>query len=191
MSVKRIAVTGGPGAGKTTLLNALCKAHGRRVHPVPEVATHLLHVFPPIHGEIERRALQQSIFHVQRNLEVAHEAQLGDGQVLLCDRGTPDGGGYWPEGHEALFALMQTTWQAELSRYDAVLFLETAAAQGFSIIAGNPTRLEDRQAAIEIDRRLHAVWSKHPRFCYVPCQEELAEKIALGMTEAAALIGRA
>jgi predicted ATPase len=189
VSVKRIAVTGGPGAGKTTLLNALCEAYGRRVHAVPEVATHLLHVFPPIRGEIERRALQQSIFHVQRNLEIAHEAQLSEDQVLLCDRGTPDGGGYWPEGHEALFALMQTTWQAELARYDAVLFLETAAAQGFSIHPGNPMRMEDRQAAMEIDRRLHAVWSRHPRFCYVACQAELEGKIELGMEAGRELIG--
>lgn len=189
MAIRRIAVTGGPGAGKTTLLDELCALYGARVHAVPEVATHLLHVFPPIQGEIERRALQQSIFHVQRNLEVAHEAQLGDGQVLLCDRGTPDGGGYWPEGHEALFALMQTTWQAELSRYDAVLFLETAAAKGLSIAAGNPTRMEDLQAAVEIDRRLHAVWSKHPRFLYVPCQIDLQTKIDLALKRAKGLIG--
>ena len=180
--IRRIAVTGGPGAGKTTLWRDIAAAHPDRVVAVPEVATLMLkHVFPPVQDETERRAVQQAIFHVQRNLEAVHEAQLGEHQVLLCDRGTPDGGGYWPEGHEALFAQMQTTWDQELARYDAVLFLETAAAGGLSIAEGNSVRTEDLATAIAIDRRLHAVWSRHPRFTHVPHERDFVVKLERGL----------
>jgi predicted ATPase len=176
--VRRIAVTGGPGAGKTTLWRAIIAEHGDRIVAVPEVATLMLrHVFPPVQSERERRAVQRSIFRVQHDLEAVHEVQLQPGQVLLCDRGTPDGGGYWPEGHEAFSAAMLTTCEAELARYEAVLFLETAAAGDLAIADNNDTRTEDRDAAVAIDRRLHAVWSRHPRFHHVACAAVFEDKL--------------
>ena len=176
--VRRIAVTGGPGAGKTSLWREIVAEHGERIVPVPEVATLMLrHVFPPVQSEHERRAVQRSIFRVQHDLETVHEAQLAPGQVLLCDRGTPDGGGYWPEGHEAFSAAMQTTCEAELARYEAVVFLQTAAAGDLAIADNNDTRTEDRETAVAIDRRLHALWARHPRFFHVPCEPVFADKL--------------
>ena len=192
MAIRRIAVTGGPGAGKTSLWRALAHAHGPRVLPVPEVATALFqHVFPPVASERERRAVQRAIFHVQRELEAVYEARLEAGQILLCDRGTVDGGGYWPAGHEAFFEAMATAWEVELARYDAVLFLETAAAGGLAIDRGNPTRTEDAAAAVAIDRRLHAVWACHPNFLFVPCAVCFDDKLADGGGAFATLLDRA
>ena len=179
--IRRIAVTGGPGGGKTTVWRALMEDHRDALVPVPEVATLMFeHVFPTVQCEAQRCAVQSAIFHVQHNLEVAHETLVHDGQVLLCDRGTPDGAGYWPDGHEAFFAAMNSTWDRELARYDAVLFLETAAAGGLSIAEGNRVRTEDLQTAVDIDRRLCAVWSRHPRFVHVPQQGNFSTKVALG-----------
>jgi predicted ATPase len=179
--VRRIAITGGPGAGKTTLWRTLVTAYPERVVAVPEVATLMFqHVFPNVQNERERSAVQRAIFAVQHNLERFYEARLAPGQLLLCDRGTPDGGGYWPHGHEAFFEAMSTVWQDELGRYEAVLFLETAAAQGLSIAEGNATRVEDREAACAIDRRLRDVWSMHAKFAFIPCQQDFAAKIAAG-----------
>jgi predicted ATPase len=180
--VRRIAVTGGPGAGKTTVLREVARAHPEVIVAVPEVATLLLsHVFPQVRDADERRALQRAIYEVQRNLESLHGTRLREGQVLLCDRGTPDGGGYWPEGHEAFFAAMQTRWEDELARYDAVVFLETAAAGGLSIMGGdNETRTEDLDAALRIDRRLHDVWSRHPRFVHIGHELDFAVKMERG-----------
>jgi len=181
MAVRRIAVTGGPGAGKTSVWRALAALHVDRVCPVPEVATLMFqHVFPDVRDDDERRAVQRSIYRVQHDLEVVHARRLGRGQCLLTDRGTPDGGAYWPGGHLNFFEAMGTDHAAQLARYDAVLCLETAAAGGHAIDAGNPTRTEDAQAAIAIDRRLVAVWSAHPRFERVPFQADLAEKVRLG-----------
>src|SRR5262245_9752637 len=156
MAVRRIVVTGGPGAGKTSVWRAFMLNHARSVEAVPEVATALLGtLFPTVQSTHDRHALQRAIFHVQRELESAHEQRCGAGRALRCDRGTPDGAGYWPEGADAFFESMNTRAEAELARYDAVLFLETAAAAGLSIATGNPVRTESLDAAVAIDRRLH------------------------------------
>lgn len=182
MGLRRIAITGGPGAGKTTVWRALCAAYPERVVGVPEVATALLaHVFPEVGGEAERKAIQRAIFHVQQNLEAFHEARVAAHQVLLCDRGTPDGAGYWPDGPEAFFASLSAAWEHELARYDAVLFLETAAAGGLSIREGNPVRSEDAARAVLLDRQLFAVWSRHQTFVHVPQEPLFADKVAHGV----------
>jgi hypothetical protein len=156
---------------------------------VPEVATLMFrHVFPAIQGAPEREAVQRAIFAVQRSLEAFHEQRAGAGQVLLCDRGTPDGGGYWPSGHEAFFREMETCLEAELGRYDAVLFMESAALGGLSIADGNQVRGEDLAEAVVIDRRLYAVWSQHPRFVHVPHERDFQLKIARGKAALAALL---
>lgn len=182
MAVQRIAVTGGPGAGKTTLIAQLCAAHGGRLACVPEVATLMFrHVFPQVGSEHERRSVQRAIFAVQRNLEDVYAARLGPNQVLLCDRGTPDGAGYWPDGRDAFFAAMGTDATAELSRYDAVLFLQTAAAGGHAIGEGNEVRLEDLSTAMGIDQRLHDVWSRHGGFCFIGQEPSFADKLSRGL----------
>jgi len=181
LAIRRIAVSGGPGAGKTSLWRGLADSHAAHLLPVPEVATLMFrHVFPPVASEQERRALQRAIFHVQRELESVYAARLGDGQILLCDRGTVDGGGYWPSGHLAFFDEMATAWEEELLRYDAVLFLETAAAGGLAIDRGNSVRTEDLATAVAIDRRLRDVWSSHPNFLYVPHALHFDDKLAHG-----------
>jgi predicted ATPase len=181
MAIRRIAVTGGPGAGKTTVWRSLAHAYAERIVAVPEVATLMLqHVFPQVQNEAERHALQRSIFAVQKQLEAVHEGRGHAHQVLLCDRGTPDGAGYWPAGPEAFFAAMETRWESELARYDAVLFLETAAAGGLSIAHGNAVRQEDLAAAVAIDQRIQAVWSRHPRFLFVAHERDFSVKVARG-----------
>jgi predicted ATPase len=177
--VRRIAITGGPGAGKTTLWRTLTAAHPERVLAVPEVATLMFqHVFPTVESEHERSAVQRAIFSVQHNLEGFYEARARPGQVLLCDRGTPDGGGYWPHGHEAFFEAMSTQWHDELARYEAVLFLETAAARNLSISEGNAVRTEDLAAAREVNRRLYDVWSAHRGLAFIPCEDDFSDKIS-------------
>ena len=175
----RIAVTGGPGGGKTSVWKLLAAAHPERVVAVPEVATALFrHVFPQVESEAERCAVQRAIFQVQEQLEAFHAARCRSGQVLLCDRGTPDGAGYWPHGQQHFFEHMQTEWQVELARYDAVLFMESAAVGGLSIKSSNRTRIEDIETASALDQRLKQVWQAHPRFVHVPHHIDFGVKIA-------------
>jgi predicted ATPase len=179
MAVVRIAVSGGPGAGKTTLWRTIAKAHRTRVVAVPEVATLLFsHVFPSVQSLEERCAVQRAIFAVQHNLEHVHEGRLAADQVLWCDRGVPDGAGYWPHGQDHFFETMQTAWQAELERYAAVLFMESAAVGGLSISSANRTRTEDLRTATELDARLRQVWQAHPRFHHIPHEADFVVKLA-------------
>lgn len=175
---RRIAVTGGPGGGKTTVWSALAAAHSEHVVAVPEVATLMFrHVFPQVESEPERCSVQRAIFTVQHQLEIFYSARALPAQTLLCDRGSCDGGGYWPAGPEDFFASMGTSWERELARYDAVLFLETAAVGGYSIREGNETRVESLAEAIAIDANLRAVWQRHPRFVHVGHEPQFAQKV--------------
>src|SRR5687768_14078478 len=123
----RLVLTGGPGGGKTTAADLFRRELGEAVVIVPESATILFAGGFPRSDQVDAgRAVQTAIFHVQRNLEDVQSARYPD-RVLLCDRGTIDGAAYWPNGDRDFFQAMGTSFDAELARYDAVVFFETAA----------------------------------------------------------------
>lgn len=174
---KRIVLTGGPGGGKTTAADLLRRELGSRIVIVPEAATILFAGgFPRAQQWDANRAAQSAIFHVQRNLEDVQSALYPD-RTLLCDRGTVDGAAYWYDGEEAFFHTVGTTLDAELARYDAVVFFETAAVAGLSIEGGNPVRNESLTQAVELDRRLRSLWSRHPRFTLIEHDTSFLKKI--------------
>jgi len=177
----RLVLTGGPGGGKTTAADLFRRELGERVVVVPESATILFAGgFPRSHEVEARRAVQRAVFHVQRNLEDVQSALFPE-RILLCDRGTVDGGAYWPNGDHDFFEAMGTSFEAELARYDAVVFFETAAVAGASIEGGNPVRSESLSEAVELDHRLRELWSRHPRFMLVPHTSSFLHKITTGL----------
>lgn len=179
----RIAVTGGPGGGKTSVVREYMRRYPSAAVQVPEVATLLFsHVFPQVQSAQQRQAVQRAIYHMQLSLESFHASNCSHCQVLLCDRGTVDGAGYWPEGPAAFFAAMQTEHSQELHRYDAVLFLESAAVGGLSIDQGNAVRREDQSTAAEIDQRICAAWSAHPRFHHIRHHGDFVAKLEEGVS---------
>ena len=187
----RVVLTGGPGGGKTTAADLFRRELGDRVVIVPEAATLLFSGgFPRASDPLGVRAAQSAIFHVQRNLEDVQSA-LFPNRILLCDRGTIDGGAYWPGEPEDFFRLQGTTVQTELTRYDAVIFFETAAAGGMSIIeGGNPTRIETNDAAVRLDHKLRALWSAHPRFTLVPHNPSFFKKITFGLAAIESIVAQ-
>jgi predicted ATPase len=177
----RIALTGGPGGGKTTAADLLRRELGDRVVVVPEAATILFGGgFPRYEEEDARRAAQSAIFHVQRNVESVQSARYPD-RILLCDRGTVDGGAYWPGGADGYFRSMGTSLEQELQRYDAVVFFETAAVAGISIEGGNAVRCESLTQAALLDKRLRELWSQHPRFWLVPHSVSFFQKLTAAL----------
>lgn len=178
----RIVVTGGPGGGKTTAADLFRREIGDSVVVVPEAATLLFSGgFPRSEEQHARRSAQCAIFHVQTHLENVQSALYPD-RVLLCDRGTVDGAAYWPEGEsDGFFQAVGTTYEHELSRYDAVLFFESAAGGGMAVEGGNPIRIESQQEALQLDRRLKQLWSAHPRFYVVPHNPSFVKKITAGL----------
>ena len=177
----RIVLTGGPGGGKTTAADLFRREIGNRVVIVPEAATLLFQGgFPRSPDARAAQFAQTAIFQVQRNLEDV-QAALFPGRTLLCDRGTVDGAAYWPGEAHHYFKAVGTTLEAELRRYDAVIFFETAAIAGISIEGGNPVRNESLKQAVKLDARLRALWSQHPRFVLVPNERSFFKKISIGL----------
>lgn len=174
-------LTGGPGGGKTTAADLFRREIGERVVIVPEAGTLVFSGgFPRSRERSAVVAAQRAIFHVQRNLEDVQSA-LFPGRILLCDRGTIDGAAYWPGEAHDFFKALGTSLDRELARYDAVIFFESAAVGGMSIEGGNPMRTETVAEAVELDRKMRALWSKHPRFILIPHNPSFFKKISFGL----------
>jgi predicted ATPase len=185
-----VVLTGGPGGGKTTAADLYRREIGEGVIVVPEAATLLYMGGFPRAGEAEvRKSTQRAIYHVQRNLEDAQFANY-QGRVLLCDRGTVDGAVYWPGDPLGFFDDLQTSLEAELSRYDAVIFFETAAVGGISIEGGNPIRTETMDEALRLDQRLRNLWAQHPNFNFVPHDRSFIRKVNAGLRTLAQIVTR-
>ena len=177
----RVVLTGGPGGGKTTAADLFRREIGERVIVVPEAATLLFAGgFPrPAQADAQRSA-QSAIYQVQRGLEDIQAAQYPD-RILLCDRGTVDGGAYWPDGATDFYDTVGSSHADELARYDAVIFFETAALGDHGFESENRYRTESQQEAIELDGRLRALWSPHPHFTVVPHAASFFRKMTIGL----------
>lgn len=177
----RIVLTGGPGGGKTTAGDLFRREMGDQVVLVPEAATMMFSGgFPRVHLPDAVHATQRAIYHVQIHLEEAVMAQHPE-QILLCDRGTVDGAAYWPSGSDGFFEDIRSTLEREMSRYDAVIFFESAAVGHMSIEGGNPIRNESLEQAVKLDRKLRELWSQHPHFILVPHNVSFFKKISFGL----------
>ena len=177
MRSHRIVLTGGPGGGKSTAADLMRRELGDQIIIVPETATILFAGGFPRHNDIKAiKATQRAIFHVQRSMEEIQRCLYPD-RTLLCDRGVLDGAVYWPEGVEDFLFSMETDIQTELRRYDTVIFFESAAVGDLSIEGGNPVRIENNQKAVELDKKLHAIWSQHENFTHIPHQPSFMKKL--------------
>lgn len=180
---KKIVLTGGPGAGKTVAARHVASRLGMGARFIPEAATQVYHRLGKKWNELnieQRRAAQTAMYHLQLEQE-AHAANVAvqDGvRLLLLDRGTIDGAGYWPDGPELFWNAMGTTQEAELGRYDAVLWLETAAALGlYDNDASNAVRFENAPEAIASGERMAHLWQHHPRVIRVRAYVEFQDKL--------------
>lgn len=176
--MKKIVLTGGPSGGKTTALSLLQETFGGDVAIVPEAATLIYSGgFPrkdnsPIHIE----HAQNIIFYTVHQLEKLAE-RTSHAKVIICDRGSIDGAVYWPYGPEDFFKAMNTTLEAELARYDAVLHLSPPPKKDF--YESTHVRTESLEQAFEIDEKIKKIWKKHPHRTIIGGKEHFFEKAEL------------
>jgi predicted ATPase len=179
--IPKIVITGGPGGGKTTALDLFQREFKSGVKIVPEAATMLFEY--GLHREInpERlKLLQSAIYKMQLTLEASFH-HLNQDRLLICDRGTLDGIAYWPGEETDFFKTIGSTRESEVSRYDAVIFFQSAAGREEDIKSNNPFRYEDAPLAKLLDEKLKLVWQRHPNFHYVPSDSSFMRKIARGL----------
>lgn len=178
----RVVVTGGPGGGKTTAADLFRRELGDEVVIVPEAATLLFSGgFPRYRDDEAVRAAQRAIYAVQRGLEDTQAAHY-PGRILICDRGTIDGGIYWPDSDvDAFLREVGSTVEEEMARYDAVIFFESAAVGGISVEGTNPARIESAAEAVELDLRLRELWQRHRHFLFIPHNQSFFKKVASGL----------
>jgi len=175
----RIVLTGGPGSGKSTAAAFLAREFASEIWVLPEAATLLYRGGLP-RGEQERGVTiaQRAIFDVQRSLEDANAVLHAD-RSQLCDRGTVDGAAYWPAGADAFFAAMGSSHARELARYDAVIFLHTAALLPGGYERDLEIRTEDQALAVELDERVFALYESHPRLVSITSQGSFLDKLVV------------
>src|SRR5688572_23104680 len=180
--MRRIVLTGGPGAGKTVISDRIAGGYPERFVKVPEAATQVYHALQTRWDRLDVEGGgdgQRRIYNLQRR-EEEEMAVLHPDKVLLLDRGTIDGSAYWPEGPEDYWRDLGTTSAAELGRYDAVVWLQTAAAIPglYDGDGSNPCRFEQADAAVASGNLLRALWGGHPRMVEEGAYASLEEKVA-------------
>ncbi len=171
---KAIVLTGGPGAGKSAVLELVRQSFCEHVVVLPEAASLLFGGGFPRRPDLPaRRAAQRAIFFVQRELERCASEGAAPA-IMLCDRGTIDGGAYWP-GPGDLWTEVGTSRELELQRYAAVIHLRTPSeATGYDW--SNPIRTESAREAAVIDERIAQIWEGHPRRLFVESTAEFLQK---------------
>jgi predicted ATPase len=179
--MQRIVFTGGPGAGKTSVCALFARQHPRRFAPVPEAATQVYERLRTRWDRLDdaaRRDVQRQICALQVEQE-QRAAREQPGQTLLLDRGTVDGSAYWPAGPDDYWRSMNLSREAELARYDAVVWMESCAAVGaYDGSLTNSVRHEDAAAALACGEGLRRAWAGHPRFIEVRACSTFDEKVA-------------
>lgn len=177
----KIVITGGPGGGKTTALDLFKREYVDQSCIVPEAATVLFSSNIKRASDKENvKALQKAIFKLQHTLEELIEFQ-NPNKLIICDRGSLDGLAYWPGNKESFFESVDSTLEDELERYHAVIFFETAAANGNDINSNNPYRNESSNEAVDLDQKLQQIWSKHKNYHLIKSHDSFLDKIMKGI----------
>ena len=172
---KMIVITGGPGAGKTAVLEIIRKELCEHVVIMPEAASIVFGGgFWRLDSACAKMCSQRAILHVQQQMEALI---IGEKRwpVVLCDRGILDGLAYWSGTEADFFEEARSSLAAEYARYHAVIHLKVPSeALGYN--HSNPLRVESAAQAAQIDRRIAALWSGHPRYHSVDSTQDFLSK---------------
>jgi thymidylate kinase len=175
--IKKIVITGGPCAGKTTVFNHLKERYSDKVIFIPEAATKLFNEGYPREGAAPspqwQNTFQTAVMNTQKELEVeaAKEADATGKTIMVCDRGTLDGGAYTIGGRQAFCDINNLDPEEIINNYDTVIHLESTAV-GDPESYGNDSnthRLEGIETAAKLDQAIWDAWEGHPQHIKIRC----------------------
>ena len=166
---RRVVLTGAWGGGKTAFLNELqaeTSTVGRFV-VLPEAAP----LARRMGFAVSSPRFQALVVMAQHALEEIAEVRDGpaDDRLVVCHRGSLDALAFWLRGGGTatdFFTLIASNREAELARYDAVLFFQSCGC-GAPEIYERYRRDHPRPPAEEaerLDSLLEECWSLHPGF---------------------------
>lgn len=175
--IKTLCLTGGPGAGKTAVTDILLRQCAGRMLVVPESASILYGGgFSRAMDGAEMREVQKAIYHIQSASEAIARHRLGKHRGILCDRGTLDGGAYWPSTRADFLKAVGSSLKREHARYDVVVHLESPTqTNGYDL--SNPLRVENAKEAKRLDEAIRKVWGDHPKRYFVKSRASFIEKL--------------
>jgi predicted ATPase len=186
--MRKIVLTGGPCSGKSSVQRALRAEFGLDLVLVPEAATLLLEGGFPVPGKHLpwspqwQAAFQAAVLPLQRSLEESCVLMArGQGaRLLVCDRGLLDGAAYTPGGVEEFCRAFGVDVAEVLSRYEAVLHLESLATADPPLYgtAGNAQRFEPLEEAVRLEMATRAAWVGHPRRLHLDGRGGVEAKVA-------------
>lgn len=174
ITIKKVALVGGPCSGKTTMLERLAKNPElqNRFLVVPEAATLLLPGFLAVKAESVgpehpwQKHLQRAIIATQLGLEATYAAHAAKNNIplLVCDRGLLDAGVYTSDGLGILEHEFGITPQGASDNYAGVIHLESLAVTAPHLYSksNNKTRYETLEEAREVEARTLVAWEGHP-----------------------------
>ena len=170
---RRIVLTGAWGGGKTALLDdLLTDTHYKgRLITLPEAAP----LTRSMGFDKASDGFEKLVLAVQHSLEDACDCpeHAGDRRSIILHRGSLDTLAFWRyEGRGLLdyLALTGTSLEAELSRYDMVILMQSTARQAPEVYQ-RYQEAKDRPSAresITLENYLEEAWRQHPRFFSIP-----------------------
>lgn len=200
--MKTIVLTGGPCAGKTTARNYLYEKlsdMGFSVIFMPETPTLVINAgLDPrdANRRFSRLEFEDFLLRLQIYLEETFKKALrlkgGEKQIIFFDRGAMDFRAY-TEPEEFKEILRRNNWnivQLRDERYDAVFHLVTAAegAPEFYNL-NNTARLENKDQALEADRKTKHAWLGHPHLRVIDNSTGFDEKMKRLLNEVRRSLG--
>lgn len=171
----KVAITGGPSGGKTTLIETLKKEFGSEISVVPEAASILyLGGFPRRKSIFGRMSTQRAIYFTQRELEAVSVFE-STSRLIVFDRGSLDSIAYWPNDEDDFFKNISSSKPSELSRYDWVIHLDTAASGNYDL--SNPIRTETHTEALLLNEKIKLAWNGHQKRIIITSNGDFLAKI--------------
>ena len=179
----RVVLTGGPGSGKSDCSDWLSenfRYKGFKVMRLSETATELITsgISPQSVGNLNYQMYQMKT-QLQKEATMTEAVQdlEGDRFLVICDRGTVDNKAYMNEKEYQKICASLGISKKELGvdRYDAVLFLETAA-RGDYTTENNRARISTWEQARERAMETREVWKDHPCFYNIERAASMEEK---------------